>query len=488
MSFSDSPPEVAPQGLWIGGELCPASDGGTAVVVNPASGLPIASVAQATAKDVDSAVKAASKAYRGEWGKFGPGERAAALRRLAEVIRANLEELALLETQNVGKPISSARGEIGYAAKVYEYYAGLIPTVGGQTVPVSARGTGLTFREPLGVCGLIVPWNFPFVILAWKLAPALAMGNTAVVKPAEWTPLTALRLGELAVEAGIPAGVINIVPGLGPVAGAALSGHSEVRKISFTGSTATGTRIMQACAQDIKRCSLELGGKSASVVFADADLEKAAASVMSIYDNTGQDCCGRSRYLVEHSIYAEFVDRFVENSRKVRIGDPMDESTEIGPLASTIQRDRVAGYVTTGVEQGAKLLLGGGPPADAQLLAGCYFEPTVFTDVNPGMSIAQNEIFGPVVAIIPFRDETEAMDIANGTPYGLSGSVWTRDIGRALRTVRAMEAGVISVNTSSSVHLEMPFGGFKQSGIGRELGAAALEQFSEIKSVFIAAE
>jgi len=475
-------------GLWIDGKTHPSSDGAAYPVINPANGAQIATVAQATAEDVDAAVSAASTAYRGEWGRYGPGERAAALRRLAEVIRANLEELALTETRNVGKPISSARGEISYAAKVYEYYAGMIPAVGGQTIPVSARGMGLTFREPIGVCGLIVPWNFPFVILAWKLAPALAMGNTAVIKPAEWTPLTALRLGELAAEVGIPDGVINIVPGLGPVAGAALSAHPEVRKISFTGSTATGTRIMQACANDIKRCSLELGGKSASVVFDDADLERAAASVMSIYDNTGQDCCGRSRYLVHREVFTEFVERFVENSRKVKIGDPMDEATEIGPLASPVQLDRVSGYVKAGVSEGATVVLGGGQPEALELSEGSYYLPTVFTNVTNTMTIAQKEIFGPVVAIIPFEDEAEAIEIANGTPYGLSGSVWTRDIGRALRVVRRMEAGVISVNSSSSVHLEMPFGGFKQSGIGRELGTAAMEQFSELKSVFIPEE
>jgi betaine-aldehyde dehydrogenase len=314
------------------------------------------------------------------------------------------------------------------------------------------------------------------------------MGNTVVIKPAEWTPLTALRLGELALEAGFPPGVVNVTPGLGPVAGAALARHPLVRKISFTGSTATGAQIMRMAADDIKRVSLELGGKSPSLVFADADMEKAAGSVMSVYGNTGQDCCARSRYLVERSIYAEFVERFVERSRAVKIGDPQDESTEIGPLASPVQRERVEGYVRQGREQGAKLLLGGGAPQDAAFARGCYYEPTVFADVTPDMTIAQKEIFGPVVAIMPFDTEEEAIRLANSTPYGLSGSVWTRDIGRALRVVRAMETGVISVNSSSSVHLEMPFGGFKQSGTGRELGPTALEHFSELKSVFIAAE
>jgi len=474
--------------LFINGCSVPSSDLSSSPLINPANGETIATVSNGSAEDIDSAVKAADAAYRGAWGAMKPGDRATALRNLAAKIRENVEELALLETKNVGKPLSSSRGEVGYAAKVYEYYAGLIPSVCGQTVPISANGTGLTFREPLGVCGLIVPWNFPIVILAWKLAPALAMGNTVVVKPAEWTPLTAIRLGELAIEAGIPAGVINIVPGLGPVAGAALSAHPQVRKISFTGSTATGSAIMKACADDIKRVSLELGGKSPSIVFADADLEKAAGSVMSIYDNTGQDCCGRSRYLVERSIYAEFVERFVANSRAVKIGDPLDADTEIGPLASTIQWNRVDGYVKQGVAEGAQLCTGGGRPTAEQFAAGSYYEPTVFANVKPGMTIAQMEIFGPVVAIIPFDSETEAVEIANGTPYGLAASIWTRDVARALRVVRAVEAGVISVNSSSSVHLEMPFGGFKQSGIGRELSPAAMEQYSEVKSVFIPAE
>jgi len=480
--------DVPMEGLLIGGRRVPATDGATTAVINPATGEPIAQAAQAGVADIDAAVGAAHEAYTGDWGSLGPGDRAAALRRLADLIRKHSEELAQLDTRNVGKPISASRGEVGYSARVYEYYAGLIPISGGATVPLSANGTGLTLREPLGVCGLIVPWNFPLVILAWKLAPALAMGNTVVIKPAEWTPLSALRLGELAVEAGIPAGVVNVTPGLGPVAGAALARHPDVRKISFTGSTATGTKIMQMAAEGIKRVSLELGGKSPSVVFADADLEKAAASVMSVYDNTGQDCCARSRYLVERSAYSEFVERFVENSRAVRPGDPLDEATEIGPLVSSAHRDRVAGFVRQGRAEGAKLCLGGKPPEGEQFAAGCFYEPTVFSDVTPGMAIAQKEIFGPVVSILPFDTEAEAIDIANGTPFGLSASVWTRDIARALRVTRQIEAGVISINSSSSVHLEMPFGGFKQSGIGRELGPSALELYSEVKSVFIASE
>lgn len=475
-------------GLWSDGKQVPASDNATMLVMNPATGETLAQVAQGTAQDIDAAVATAQRAFTGEWGGFGPGERAKAMRSLAEQIRAHAEELAQIEMRNVGKPIGDARWEINYTARILEYYAGLIPISGGSTVPVAAKGTGLTFREPLGVCGLIVPWNFPLVITHWKLAPALAMGNTVVIKPAEWTPLSALRLAELAQAAGIPDGVINVVPGTGPVAGAALVQHPQVRKISFTGSTATGTKILQMASNDIKRVSLELGGKSPCVVFADADIEKSAASVMSVLGNTGQDCCARSRYLVERSIFDAFVERFVENARKVRVGDPQDETTELGPLVSPVHRERVDGMVQQGKAQGATVVLGGGPLRGDAFDRGCYYAPTVFTDVSEENVLAQKEVFGPVVAIIPFDTEAEAVRLANSTPYGLAGSLWTRDVGRALRVSRAMQCGVLSVNSSSSVHLEMPFGGFKQSGVGRELGPNALEHYSEWKSVFIAEE
>lgn len=473
-------------GLFIDGKRVSASDNATYSVHNPATGEPLAQVAQGNAQDIGRAVTAAHRAYTGEWGKFGAGERATALRKLAEILRLHAEELAQIDMRNVGKPIGDARWEANYAARVFEYYAGLIPVSGGATVPVAAKGTGLTFREPLGVCGLIVPWNFPLVTTAWKLAPALAMGNTAVLKPAEWTPLSALRLAELMQEAGFPDGVLNVVPGLGSVAGAALALHPEVRKVSFTGSTATGTKILQMAANDIKRVSLELGGKSASVVFADADREKAAASIMSVFANTGQDCCARSRYLIERSIFDEFVEQFVENTRKIKIGDPQDETTELGPLVSPVHRERVEGFVQQGKAAGATALIGGNSLRGDLFDRGCYYAPTVFTDVAPDSVLAQQEIFGPVVALMPFDTEEEAIHLANGTPYGLSGSLWTRDIARALRVSRKMECGVVSINTSSSVHLEMPFGGFKQSGFGRELGPAALEHYSEWKSIFIA--
>jgi betaine-aldehyde dehydrogenase len=353
--------DVPIEGLLIGGRRVQAADGSVAPVHNPATGKVLAQVAQAGEPDIDAAVRAARDAYAGEWGAFGPGERAAALRRLAELVREHSEELAALETGNVGKPLSGSRGEVGYSAKVYEYYAGLIPVSGGRTVPLSAKGMGLTFREPIGVCGLIVPWNFPLVILAWKLAPALAMGNTVVIKPAEWTPLTALRLGELALAAGVPAGVVNVVPGLGPVAGAALVRHPGVGKVSFTGSTATGSKILEMAAPGIKRVSLELGGKSPSVVFGDADIEKAAGSVMSVYDNTGQDCCARSRWLVERSAYAEFVERFVENSRAVRRSGRSCRRLTVSASTASFSRD--ARRAQNCASAGARRLTTGLPPA-----------------------------------------------------------------------------------------------------------------------------
>jgi betaine-aldehyde dehydrogenase len=483
MAESDAPFE----GLLIDGKRIPATSRARAPVMNPATGEVLAHVAQADAVDADAAVAAARSSYEGgAWRRATAGERARVLLRLAELIRANAEELARLESRNVGKPVGESRGEIGMGADCFQYYAGQIPTFGGRTVPVSAPGTGLTFREPVGVCALIVPWNFPFAITTWKVAPALAMGNSVVVKPASATPLTALRLGALALEAGLPPGVLNILPGPGGAVGAALAVHPDVRKISFTGSTEVGSSVMKLAADDIKRVSLELGGKSANIVFADADMAKAGAAVFSVFGNAGQDCCARSRVLVERAAYAEFIERFVERTRAIRIGDPLDDATEIGALISPQHREKVDGYVRKGVEQGARLCIGGKIPRGDLYDRGSFYEPAVFADVTPDMVIAQEEIFGPVVSIMPFDGEEQAIKLANGTIYGLSGSLWTRDIGRALRVVRAVETGVIAVNTSWSVHLEMPFGGVKRSGVGRELGPSALEHYSELKSVFIA--
>jgi betaine-aldehyde dehydrogenase len=454
-------------------------------VLEPATGEVLARVAAGGAEAVGAAVAAARRSFeQGDWRRMPAMERARVLLRLAGRIREEAGALAELESRNVGKPIQEARGEVEMGADCFQYYAGLIPAFGGRTVPVGAPGTGLTFREPVGVCGLIVPWNFPFAITTWKVAPALALGNSVVVKPASATPLTALRLAGLAAEAGLPEGVLNVVTGPGGEAGSALARHPDVRKIAFTGSTEVGSEVMRNAAGDVKRVSLELGGKSASLIFADADLDKAGASISSSFGNAGQDCCARSRVLVERPIYKEVVERFVEHTRALRIGDPLRDETQIGSLISPSHRERVDGYVRRATDQGARLCTGGravdGP--------GSFYEPAVFRDVSPGMEIANEEIFGPVVAVLPFDTEEEAIRLANATVYGLSGSLWTRDVARALRVVRAIETGVISVNSGWSVHLEMPFGGVKRSGVGRELGPAALDHYSEIKSVFISEE
>jgi len=476
------------EGLAIGGRRQASADGKTAPVYNPATGQIMAQVAQATTADVDAAAKIAHERFtQGAWKKMRSRERGQLLQRIANLIRERKEMLAQIESQNGGKPINAARGEIGAVANTFEYYAGAVNKFHGQTLPVNANGTGLTFREPLGVCALIVPWNFPLVIACWKIAPALAMGNTVIVKPASATPLTALALADLVLEAGLPEGVLNVVTGLGSVAGTALVTHPLVRKISFTGSTAIGIGVMKQAADGVKRVSLELGGKSANIVFADANLDVCIeSSLFSVYDNAGQDCCSRSRFLVERPIFDEYVERFVRRTESMKVGNPADESTEMGPLISPQQRESVVNYLRIGDAEGAKRLCGGEIPAAAELAAGNYLTPAVYVNVQAGMRVAREEIFGPVVCIMPFDTEAEAIQLANDTPYGLSGSLWTRDIGRALRVARAVDTGMISINSSSSVHIEAPFGGMKQSGIGREQGMVALEHYSEYKSVFIA--
>jgi len=471
--------------MWIDGKSAAARSGRTFPVVNPADGKVIAQVAEGGAADVDAAVRAAAKAAAGPWGKASARERARIMFSIARLVRENIDELSLLETRNAGKPLADSRDEIGLVADVFEYYAGAATKHFGETIPVGASGLDFTLREPVGICGLIVPWNFPLVIAAWKLGPALACGNTMVLKPAPETPLTALRLAELTAEAGLPEGVLNVVPGPGPGCGSALVEHPLVRKISFTGSTATGTAIMKAAADGLKRVSLELGGKSPNIVFDDADIDLCVEkSVWSVFGNAGQDCCARSRSIVHHKIYDKFVERFVARTKKIVLGHPEKKGSQIGPLISPRQLQRVQGYIETGKIEKAELLCGGTRPGGA-LAKGYYLTPAVFAGAKPAMKIVQEEIFGPVVTILPFKDEAEAIELANDSAYGLSGSLWTRDVGRVLRVTRAVQAGVISVNSSSSVHLEAPFGGYKSSGVGRELGLKALDLYSEIKNVFV---
>ena len=481
-------PEIAPLRMVVGGESVEAADGQTFDIVNPADGRTIATAPLGGKEDVDRAVAAAQKAFEDPkgWANWAAGKRGRTLAKWADIVKKHSEELAQLESRNTGKPITSARGEIIGASLVFDYYAGAANKIFGQTIPVSKPGLDLTLREPIGVCGLIVPWNFPLLMASWKLGPALAAGNTVILKPASLSPMTAIRVAELALEAGFPPGVVNVVTGPGGTAGASIAAHPGIGKVAFTGETTTGQEIMRLASNNVKKVSLELGGKSPNVVYADADLERfAAESPYSVFDNCGQDCCARSRILVERSAHDKVVELFAEATRKVVVGDPADDKTEVGTLVSFKQRDRVRDYIEIGLGEGAQLVVGGVEPDDAALKGGAYLMPAVFDNVSNDMRIAREEIFGPVVSIIPFDTEAEAIRLANATPYGLSGSVWSRDIGKALRTAKALQSGVLSVNSNSSVHTEAPFGGYKMSGIGRELGMSALDLYTEIKNIFI---
>ena len=478
-----------PGRLLIGGTWRSGQDEKTFEIIEPATSEMMATAAVASSADVDAAVRAARAAFEGgAWSEAPASARAKVLYRIAELIRSEADQLATLEARNAGKPIRDARDEVLGAAQCFEYYAGAATRIFGETIPVSAPGLDFTLREPVGVVALIVPWNFPLTIASWKVAPALAAGNAAILKPASYTPLSALELGRIALEAGLPEGVLNVITGPGSTTGNALAGHPGVDKIAFTGETLTGVSILQQAAPNITRVSLELGGKSPNIIFADADLEKAApAAVNSVFGNAGQDCCARSRAFVHRSIAEEFDQRVAAGARNLTIGDPLDARTEIGPLISMKQRERVQGYIQVGRQEGARLLAGGSAPG-GHLAAGSFLEPTVFDRAENRMRIAQEEIFGPVLTIIPFADEDEVLRLVNDTPYGLSGSIWTRDIGRALRMARGVKTGVLSINSSRSVHQEAPFGGYKRSGIGRELGMHALQLYTEVKNVFVSLE
>ncbi len=448
-------------------------------VVEPATEQVITKVEGAGADEVDAAVARAKVAFPA-WRAVAPADRAAMLHRLADALADRADDLAMLETRNAGKPIADARGEIGMVVDTFRYYAAAPERLVGQTIPV-AGGVDMTFHEPLGVVGLIVPWNFPLLIASWKVAPALAAGNTVVLKPAGLTPLTALELERIALEAGVPEGVLNVVAGPGSVCGRRLVEHPEVAKIAFTGSTEVGRGIAQGAAETIKRVTLELGGKSANVVFADADLERAAAAApLAVFGNAGQDCCARSRILVERPVVDRFLEALDEAIQSMRVGDPLDEATQMGPLISADQREKVAAFVP----DDAPVAIRGSAPDGA----GYWFPPTVLAPVSNSDLAAREEIFGPVACVIPFAGEREAVEIANDTIYGLSGSIWTRDGGKALRVARAIETGVLSINSNTSVRVSAPFGGFKQSGVGRELGPDALEHYTDVKNVFYATQ
>jgi len=453
-----------------------ATGDATLAVIEPATERTLAELQHAGIEETD-AVVARAKASFPAWRAVAPGDRARLLRTLADAIAARADELAALESRNVGKPIGDARGEVALVVDTFNYYAAAPERLLGATIPV-AGGIDMTFREPLGVVALIVPWNFPLAIASWKIAPALAAGNTVVLKPAELTPLTALELEKLAVEAGLPEGVLNVVVGPGRVVGERLVEHPDVAKIAFTGSTAVGRRIGQLASESIKRVTLELGGKSANLIFADADLASAArAAPLAVFGNAGQDCCARSRILVQRSALDEFMAQLESAVKSLRVGDPLDEATEMGPLISSDQRDKVASYL-----QDAPVAFRGSAP-DGR---GYWFAPTVLCPVSNDDRAAREEIFGPIASVIPFKDEDDAVRLANDTIYGLSGSIWTRDGARALRVARALQSGTLSVNSNTSVRVSTPFGGFKQSGVGRELGPDALHYYTELKNVFVA--
>jgi acyl-CoA reductase-like NAD-dependent aldehyde dehydrogenase len=472
--------------LVLGGEGRPAAGGRTFGVIEPGTGAPMAEVAEAGPEDARRAVDVAVRAFdEGPWPRTPATLRGRVLLRASALVRERLQDLARLEARNAGKPIRDARDEIGIVADTLEYWGGAANKIFGETVPIQDPGLDVTLREPVGVCALITPWNFPLVISTWKIAPALACGNTIVVKPASYTPLSVLRLAEILVDAGLPPEAISVLPGPGSAVGNALVTDPRVNKVGFTGSTEVGSKIMALAARNITRVSLELGGKSANVVFADADMETAVErSVWSVFANTGQDCCARSRVFVERSAYDDVVAAMAKRTDELRVGPPLEEETELGPMISAGQRETSLEYLEIGQKEGGRLVTGGDIPQVAGGEGGFYLRPAVLADVSNDTRVAQEEIFGPVACLIPFDTEEEAIRLANETEYGLSGSIWTRDLGRAIRVSKAIRTGVISVNSSHSVHTEAPFGGYKRSGIGREMGMHAVNLYTEVKNVY----
>ena len=473
--------------LRIGGEDVEPLSGRTYVVDNPATGSVVAEVADAGAADVDRAVGVARRTFvDGGWRRLPAPRRGEILRVVAGLIEARESELALMESLCSGKAIADCRAEVLAAARYFRFYGSAVDHLTGQTIPVNNTGLEMTLREPIGVCALIVPWNGPIAVAAKKAAPALAAGNSVVLKPAPPTPLTALELEKLCLAAGVPAGVFNVLTGSSRELGQELVSHPDVAKISFTGSTATGVDILTRAAAGIKSVSLELGGKSPNVVFADADVAEVAASAIgAVFANSGQDCCARSRMIVQRPVFDEFVERLAELASSVRQGDPLDPATKIGSLISGAQRDRVLGFLSRARSDGAQVLCGGEVVVAPGLEAGNAVSPAVVIDTAPDGELATEEVFGPVATVLPFDDEAEAIALANGTRYGLSGSLWTRDIGRAIRVAREIRSGLLSINSDSSSYIQAPFGGYQQSGLGKEQGMAGLHEFTEVKSVYV---